>query len=268
MICHACTKPVMATGLCGRHYKQARAQRMPLCRITDCDQPQMAKQLCANHYTQRRHATMSPCLIEGCIRQQHARNLCQAHYERQRVNFDTDDARPIGWRPPPKPKPEPKPTRVRCTIETCNRLHYAHGYCKAHYKRNKRGKLLPNVPIGQAAHFSETANTAALAQPAFSPSEGPRGVALEGMGQDDSPRRPYDAAYRKERAELLADRPVCVWCRAAVATEADHVPALAAFPPGEWRGQLVPSCGPCNWSRGGKQAHAHKKPKPVTSRRW
>jgi len=83
------------------------------------------------------------------------------------------------------------------------------------------------------------------------------------MGQDDSPRRPYDAAYRKERAELLADRPVCVWCRAAVATEADHVPALAAFPPGEWRGQLVPSCGPCNWSRGGKQAHAHKKPKPV-----
>ena len=26
---------------------------------------------------------------------------------------------------------------------------------------------------------------------------------------------------------------MCVWCRAAPATEADHVPALAAFPPGD-----------------------------------
>jgi hypothetical protein len=78
----------------------------------------------------------------------------------------------------------------------------------------------------------------------------------------------YDHRHRQARAELLADRPVCVWCRGAVATEADHVPPLASFPPGEWVGQYVPSCGPCNASRGGRLSAQRKKPKPVTSRRW
>jgi len=78
----------------------------------------------------------------------------------------------------------------------------------------------------------------------------------------------YDHRFRQERAALLADRPVCVWCRGAVATQADHVPSLASFPPGEWVGQLVPSCGPCNASRGGKLRHQRNKPKPVTSREW
>lgn len=78
----------------------------------------------------------------------------------------------------------------------------------------------------------------------------------------------YDRRHRKDREALLADKPACVWCRNEVATECDHVPALAMFPPGEWQGQLVPSCKSCNASRGGRVAAQRRKPKPVTSRVW
>jgi 5-methylcytosine-specific restriction protein A len=50
----------------------------------------------------------------------------------------------------------------------------------------------------------------------------------------------YGTDYRKQRAALLATHPPCHWCGAA-ATTADHV-----------EDGLVPACGPCNSSRGGK----------------
>lgn len=78
----------------------------------------------------------------------------------------------------------------------------------------------------------------------------------------------YDHKHRQDRAALLADRPPCIWCHNAVATQADHVPPLAAFAPGDWQGQLVPSCGPCNASRGGKFAAQRRKPKPVNTKKW
>ena len=55
-------------------------------------------------------------------------------------------------------------------------------------------------------------------------------------------------AYRQARTELLADNPVCHWCRRAPATEADHI--IPVMNGGTWRDGLVPSCKPCNARRG------------------
>jgi hypothetical protein len=54
-------------------------------------------------------------------------------------------------------------------------------------------------------------------------------------------------AYRKGRARLLADQPMCVHCRCRVATEADHQPPLRlhAHLDGSDCCQLVASCSVC-----------------------
>lgn len=68
----------------------------------------------------------------------------------------------------------------------------------------------------------------------------------------------YDWAHRQAARALLASGPMCWWCGAARATEADHDPPLASMPPGRWRGRLVPSCRACNASRGGLLAAARR----------
>lgn len=68
----------------------------------------------------------------------------------------------------------------------------------------------------------------------------------------DAHGNPYDAAYQRERAALLADHPLCHWGCGRPATTADHDPPLATMPPGRWRGRLVPSCAPCNYGRGNR----------------
>jgi 5-methylcytosine-specific restriction endonuclease McrA len=83
------------------------------------------------------------------------------------------------------------------------------------------------------------------------------------MGEDG-----YTWAYKKARQKLLEDRPPCAYCRARLADTADHVPPLAAFPPGEWQGQLVPACLSCNSSLGARFRNERNRPKPKTSRRW
>lgn len=55
-------------------------------------------------------------------------------------------------------------------------------------------------------------------------------------------------AYRRARAELLRDNPVCHWCRKAPATEADHL--LEADQGGTHLDGMVPSCKACNSRRG------------------
>ncbi len=108
MMCHACTRPAYATGLCKRHYMQARRKRMPTCTVKQCTRPQ------------------------------HASELCMAHYKRQHDNGTLEVSRPIGWRPPAKPKPGPilgPPKPKTCSVATCDRLHYARRYCKQHYRR-------------------------------------------------------------------------------------------------------------------------------------
>ena len=122
-MCHACTRPAFATGLCQRHYNQARRKRM------------------------------STCTVEQCTRPQHASELCMAHYKRQWSQGDLDVTRPIGWRPPAKPKPGPilgPPKPKTCSVATCDRLHYARRYCKQHYRRfQKYGNPVAMIDFGE-----------------------------------------------------------------------------------------------------------------------
>ena len=56
------------------------------------------------------------------------------------------------------------------------------------------------------------------------------------------------SSYKKARAELLADNPLCYWCGKAPATEADHL--LEVDNGGTHTDGMVPSCKPCNSKRG------------------
>lgn len=57
-------------------------------------------------------------------------------------------------------------------------------------------------------------------------------------------QRGYTAAYRRARAQLLANEPRCHWCPAP-ATQADHYPPLGTGLPTI---TLLPSCAACNAS--------------------
>ena len=76
----------------------------------------------------------------------------------------------------------------------------------------------------------------------------------------------YGRPYRRKKAALLADNPVCVWCAAegktTPADSADHWPPLRAFPEGEWQGELLPSCRACNFGKKAERAHRGKIAKP------
>ena len=63
------------------------------------------------------------------------------------------------------------------------------------------------------------------------------------------------AAYRKARAELLADSPLCHWCRKARATELDHLNETDNG--GSIQDGYVPACKPCNSRRGAE--HLNRK---------
>ncbi len=58
--------------------------------------------------------------------------------------------------------------------------------------------------------------------------------------------RGYGWAYQQARDALLASNPKCHWCPAP-ATTADHEPPIHVV--GHAHLNLVPSCGPCNYSR-------------------
>jgi hypothetical protein len=62
-------------------------------------------------------------------------------------------------------------------------------------------------------------------------------------------------AYKAARKALLADNPICHWCRRRPATEADHL--VEVDREGTHADGLVPSCKPCNAARGA--THRNKK---------
>ena len=64
-------------------------------------------------------------------------------------------------------------------------------------------------------------------------------------------KNPYqDAEYRWAKERLAAQWTPCSWCGERRAVTPDHDPPLDHFPPGFWRGVLVPSCVKCNARRG------------------
>ena len=64
------------------------------------------------------------------------------------------------------------------------------------------------------------------------------------------------AEFQRNRKIVLADNPVCVWCRRAPATEVDHVTPWDAGGTDDLE-NLVPACKPCNSRRGAE--HVNKK---------
>ena len=61
------------------------------------------------------------------------------------------------------------------------------------------------------------------------------------------PARTANTAYRKRRAALLRDKPLCHWCKRRPATEADH---LIPYDMVGDDTDMVPACKPCNSKRG------------------
>jgi len=83
-------------------------------------------------------------------------------------------------------------------------------------------------------------------------------------------RRGYRNPYRRARAVVLADQPLCSYC-GRLADTVDHVPPLASAPdPDLWEGQLVPACRECNLHRGGEYGAAKRwgKVPPPPTRAW
>jgi hypothetical protein len=58
------------------------------------------------------------------------------------------------------------------------------------------------------------------------------------------------AQWKKIRAQVLRDEPVCHWCKRRPATEADHLVELDRGGEPYERSNLVGACKPCNASRG------------------
>lgn len=71
--------------------------------------------------------------------------------------------------------------------------------------------------------------------------------------------RGYDATYRRHRRIILVDNPRCTYCPAP-ATTVDHKQALSSGGDNSLD-NLVPSCGPCNFSRGAKLGNARRYPR-------
>lgn len=69
-------------------------------------------------------ANDSLCRIPGCGKRAKSRSLCSMHAERLRRHGDVH-------------KGAHKP-RGQCSVGECERSHYGHGYCLAHYKRWKK----------------------------------------------------------------------------------------------------------------------------------
>lgn len=82
--------------------------------------------------------------------------------------------------------------------------------------------------------------------------------------------RKYNQIYKKIRKQILAQNPVCHYCKTAPADTVDHVPPIDSFPAPElWVGTLLPACGNCNYSRGAKYGNDKRKRKdPKNSRNW
>ena len=70
------------------------------------------------------------------------------------------------------------------------------------------------------------------------------------------PTRTSTTNYRRNRAQLLKDQPLCHWCKQRPATEADHLIEHDRGGTDELD-NLVPSCKPCNGKRG--QAYLNAK---------
>jgi len=67
------------------------------------------------------------------------------------------------------------------------------------------------------------------------------------------------SAWRRLRAAVLAEEPLCHWCHTTAATVVDHV-VSRKHGGDDRRENLVGSCEPCNLARGAGPTHTERAP--------
>jgi 5-methylcytosine-specific restriction protein A len=67
------------------------------------------------------------------------------------------------------------------------------------------------------------------------------------------------SAWRRIRAAVLSEEPMCRWCTTRAATEVDHIISRERGG-GDQRDNLAGSCKPCNLARGKGPTHVERKP--------
>jgi 5-methylcytosine-specific restriction endonuclease McrA len=137
--------------MCSRHYNRWRrtgnplltlteiTRQPPLCKVEGCDKARHAWGYCPMHLYRWR-LTGSPgdavptlqsrdgvCRIEDCGRPIHGDRLCKRHHLRKMRHGD-----PLAGKSFQRPNDG-------CLVEKCNGVHYAHGYCRKHYRSSLPG---------------------------------------------------------------------------------------------------------------------------------
>lgn len=82
--------------------------------------------------------------------------------------------------------------------------------------------------------------------------------------------RKYNSIYKELRKKILAQNPMCYYCKTVPADTLDHVPPIDSFPAPElWSGILRPACASCNYSRGAEYGNQKRKRSSIkNSRTW
>lgn len=95
-----CERPILARGLCGRHYSQdQRGKFRGTCSVPECSSPIRHREWCNKHY-QRWNLHGDPladnrpragtCSVTDCMRKALAKGLCNAHYKRAEAGVPVD----------------------------------------------------------------------------------------------------------------------------------------------------------------------------------
>jgi len=93
-LCGICGSPLLARGLCRRHYMQVYRTgkvievnrerghwRDKLCRVAECDTEVKSRGLCGRHYeAARKNIIIELCELLGCKGRVHKLGLCEGHY--------------------------------------------------------------------------------------------------------------------------------------------------------------------------------------------
>lgn len=94
-----CGNPVFATGLCRKHYEQARLATAVPCSVSGCNKKAYRGDLCRTHYRLYIDSTHPICVVPGCDNHQKtlSSGLCEKHLLRARKHGHTEQTRPPDW---------------------------------------------------------------------------------------------------------------------------------------------------------------------------
>ena len=137
-----CDRPVVARGLCNKHYMQWQRAGKPdgralaarerrLCAEPTCTTPVYARGHCSRHYRQLLRAghvlpdrAPSECAVDTCTRKAVTRGWCHGHYVRWSRTGDVRAEVPLA-----------RPESDACRQDGCERGAHSGGYCRSHARR-------------------------------------------------------------------------------------------------------------------------------------